>query len=302
MSEFPTGRNLVFIVGAPRSGTTWLQRLLASHPRVRTGQESNLFSGYLGPLLRSWRRELDNESDPDRATGRGGVGLPCYFTEQEFMEVFGEFAARLLAGVTRGLEPGELFLEKTPDHALFVPEITRMLPESRVIHILRDPRDVVSSLLAASRDWGRAWAPRAAGPAAERWARHVRAARRAGDGLPPGRYREIHYEDLVADTVGKVADLACFLDLEWSDEAIREAVEANRPESIRSGGGTPIRIGGALARGGEVVVREPRGFVRLDEQRTWKSELSLLQRLRVWRSVRDLMRECGYVWPASDWL
>ena len=38
----------VFIVGAQRSGTTWVQRLLCSHPRIVGGQESHLFSAYGG--------------------------------------------------------------------------------------------------------------------------------------------------------------------------------------------------------------------------------------------------------------
>src|SRR5947208_10995760 len=46
----------VFIVGAQRSGTTWLQRLLASHPAIAGGQESHLFSGYLAPLWQRWRQ------------------------------------------------------------------------------------------------------------------------------------------------------------------------------------------------------------------------------------------------------
>lgn len=43
------GENIVFIVGSPRSGTTWLQRLLATHPQIKTGQESRIFE-YVGAL------------------------------------------------------------------------------------------------------------------------------------------------------------------------------------------------------------------------------------------------------------
>jgi hypothetical protein len=35
---------------------------------------------------------------------------------------------------------------------------------------------------------------------------------------------------------------------------------------------------------------------------TWKSRLTLRQKIEVWRSVRRLMRECGYSWSARDWL
>ena len=34
----------LFIVGAPRSGTTWVQRLLTAHPRIVGGTESHLFN------------------------------------------------------------------------------------------------------------------------------------------------------------------------------------------------------------------------------------------------------------------
>ena len=77
-----TGANLVFVVGCPRSGTTWIQRLLATHPMLRTGQESDVFDLYIGPQLRAWERELDPAS-----SGRGGVGLACYFQDAEFRRV-----------------------------------------------------------------------------------------------------------------------------------------------------------------------------------------------------------------------
>src|ERR1700682_5616707 len=74
-----TGANLLFVVGCPRSGTTWVQRLLATHPGIRTGQESDVFDQYIGPQLRTWQHELDPQ-----ASGRGGVGLGCYFQDGEF--------------------------------------------------------------------------------------------------------------------------------------------------------------------------------------------------------------------------
>jgi hypothetical protein len=52
------GHNLVFLIGCPRSGTTWLQRLLASHPQVRTVQETFLFPRYISPQLRGKYSEV----------------------------------------------------------------------------------------------------------------------------------------------------------------------------------------------------------------------------------------------------
>ena len=42
----------------------------------------------------------------------------------------------LLQPMVGGLQPGELFVEKTPSHILFVPEIHALLPEARFIHVL----------------------------------------------------------------------------------------------------------------------------------------------------------------------
>ena len=78
-------------------------------------------------------------------------------------------------------------MEKTPSHALCISEIKRLLPQSRIIHILRDPRDVVTSLLAVSRSWGAAWAPKRATAAAALWADHVTARQKRRSG--PSRTR-----------------------------------------------------------------------------------------------------------------
>src|SRR5687768_1430588 len=64
----------VFVIGSPRSGTTWVQRLLVAHPAVCGGQESHFFAAF-GPPLRSMAL---------RAPGKRAVGLACYLTMEEF--------------------------------------------------------------------------------------------------------------------------------------------------------------------------------------------------------------------------
>lgn len=291
-----TGHNLVFIVGAPRSGTTWLQRLLASHPQVRTGQESKLFVSYLGPQLRAWHRELTRESDTRAASGRGGVGLSCYFEEENFLPILRNYMLQLLEPMIRGLAPGELFLEKTPSHALYIPEIKELLPESRIIHIRRDARDVVASLLVASRGWGAGWAPKLPKNAASTWVRHVKAVQRAARNLSAREFLEITYEQLWAAPEVTLKGVASFLDLAWSDEEIRAAVRANQPDAIKSGNGTPIPLRGEAAKRNGAAVNDPATFVRKAQPGAWKTDLSLQEKLRVWQVARKMMREVGYSW------
>lgn len=287
------GANLVFVVGCPRSGTTWVQRLLASHPNVRTGQESDVFDIYIGPQLQAWRRELDVTS-----SGRGGVGLGCYFRDDEFMPILKRYALELLQPMIGNLGPADVFVEKTPSHVLYVPEIAALLPAARFVNVLRDARDTVASLLSASRSWGRTWAPGSARQAAGMWVQHVEAARQAASRLGPDRFYEIRYESLHAAPERELRRLVNWLRLDWSDANLQSAVQANAPEAARRGGGTDIPLGGAFGAISGSVVKEPAGFVRKAQAGSWREDLSAADKLWVWKVARHSMARAGYAWPA----
>jgi hypothetical protein len=289
------GANLLFVVGCPRSGTTWVQRLLATHPLIRTGQESDVFDLYIGPQLRAWERELDPES-----SGRGGVGLGCYFTAAEFRAVLKGYLLKLLEPMVGGLGPSELFLEKTPGHVLYVPEIHALLPAARFVHVLRDARDTVASLLEASRGWGRAWAPRRTAQAAGTWVNHVRAARAAQQTLPAQQFFEVRYEALHADSPRVLRQLVDWLGQSWTEAEISAAVEKNSPAAARAGRGTPIPLSGEFASAIGPAVKEPAGFIRRAQAGTWREDLTLLDKIQVWRVAHATMGSVGYTW-ATPW-
>ncbi len=288
-----SGSDMLFVVGCPRSGTTWVQRLLATHPRIRTGQESDVFDQYIGPQLRAWEHELN----PD-ASGRGGVGLACYFQDVEFRRLLKTYLLQLLEPMVGNLQTGELFLEKTPGHVLYVPEIRALLPRARFIHVLRDARDTVASLLGAARGWGHAWAPRQARQAAVTWVSHVQAARQAQQGLPTDDFFEVRYEQLHSDGPRIVRNLADWLGVAWTDPEISAALARNNPSAARAGQGTPIPMGGEFASTVGPVVREPEGFVRHAHAGGWGNDLSAFDKLAVWHVARTTMAQVGYPWSA----
>jgi hypothetical protein len=193
-----------------------------------------------------------------------------------------------------GLQPGELFLEKTPSHVLYIPEIHALLPRARFIHVLRDARDTVASLLSASRTWGRAWAPRRAANAARTWVSHVDAARHAQRMLPANLYTELRYEALHASGQQVLQDLARWLGLTWTDASIAQALQRNSPAAARAGQGTPIPLGGQFAGS---VVKEPEGFIRQARAGTWRHDLTAADKLAVWRVAHVSMARAGYRWP-----
>jgi len=100
------GHNMVFIVGCARSGTTWLQRLLASHPKMHTGQETGIFSTNIGPQLRAFRREAKPNARNLRPDGLG-----CYFTEDEFCRIVKGYLLKLIEPMVAPLAADELFVE-----------------------------------------------------------------------------------------------------------------------------------------------------------------------------------------------
>jgi hypothetical protein len=285
------GHNIVFVVGCPRSGTTYLQKLLAAHPRIRTGQESDVFDLYIGPLLRTWRRELQSPSD-----GRGGVGLGCYFLEKEFLAVVKEFLMGILQPMISGLQADEIFIEKTPSHALFIEEILELLPKASFIHVLRDARDVVASILAASRSWGRGWAPRNARQAARLWLRHVETIERSKHQIPSGQFYEVRYEELWSTPYQVLKGLGEFIGLEWSDQEIEKAVCMNSFEAAKQGLGTPIPKGGEFRRRTGPVVTDPSDFTRKGVPEGWRQDLSFIEKFWVWMIARESMERVGYSW------
>jgi hypothetical protein len=299
MTTDPTGANLVLIVGCPRSGTTWLQRMLAQHDLVRTGQESHVFN-YLAPLLQRWRGDLENG-------GTRPAGLGCYMDEDGFSASVRRFADELLRPLTGRLVSGELFVEKTPSHARCLPEILELMPQVRVIHMQRDPRDVVASLLAASSSWAAGWAPKSARAAAAKWLAYSRAVRRAKSLFEPGRFLETSYEAMQRDAAAELRRCLEFMRLPFDEEFVRWAVDTNRQGGAKKplplpahGTAAGIPLGGEVAlRQGRSTVEEPAGFIRRAESGGWRQDLSLGQKLVVWRALHREMELHGYAWPPS---
>jgi Sulfotransferase family len=277
----------VFIVGSPRSGTTWLYRLLVSHAAVAGAEESQFFATF-GPAIKQFSFDLTRSYSPNQRV----IGLPCFLSHEKFRGV--------LLGVWRetisslASETTEVYLEKTPGHALFLKQIRWLLPRARFIHVVRDPRAVVASMLAASReDWGKGWAPRDAHKAAEIWKKHVSAVLAQADLLGEDLL-EVRYEDLVRDTAGSLGRVFEFLGRETSADELSDLIERQGLARQRSSGGAVERRGEFEGAG---PIREPEGFFRRGLVDSWRTELSLSEKLAVWSRVGHLMVSLGYAGP-----
>lgn len=180
---------IIFVVGAPRSGTTLMERVLNSHSKLFSMQQEtglislrNIFSRDHFGLSREENKQLFSESSD----------LVDFFTR----------AARLL----ESRNEGRTLIEKTPQHVLHIGFLTRYFPNARFVNVVRDGRDAYCS----SRKHPNV---RLNSPAiyARYWKRCIDA------GLSVKANPIVHtvrYEDFTSDPQSHLQKVMAFLDLE----------------------------------------------------------------------------------------
>jgi hypothetical protein len=119
-------------------------------------------------------------------------------------------AMRVVYALYAGKHGKRRYGDKTPDYVLNMPLLARLFPEARFLHIVRDGRDVALSLLDVQ------FGPDRVDEAAMFWSLRVARGLEAGLRLGPDRYREVRYEDLIAEPERIVASICTFVGLTFS--------------------------------------------------------------------------------------
>jgi len=192
----------IFVVGVPRSGTTWIQRMLAMHPEAWGLLETYMFSRSrgLGALL-----------DSAPPLGEADLGLPPpglgrVFDRAELLAELRTIATRWL---TQGSDGARFVIEKSPWHLSDLDVIAEILPEARFVHVMRDGRDVAVSVVAARESWSRIEqrSPSATvREVASRWADAMRQ-RETAQVMLGAQLLEVRYEDTRSDPARTCRDL-----------------------------------------------------------------------------------------------
>lgn len=127
--------SFLFVGGSQRSGTTVLQRLLCRDPQA---QPRPAEASYLRALLQAYRFGKDDFEHDTRS----------YFTDPEDFRHFHAGLVYMFLHRTRARFDGAVHLVlKEPHLTLFFPDLYELVPESRFIVVMRDPRDIVASMI-----------------------------------------------------------------------------------------------------------------------------------------------------------
>ena len=203
MNQVSLDNRLVFVVGFPRSGTYWLQRVISAHRDVAAvPNETHIFSRVIAPFVEQFHHGA--RSSPSSS----GI----YIDRAVLMDHVRRLCDDVLAP---HMTPGaQLLLERSPWHVRHMDLMGEVYPRARFIHIVRDPRDVARSIVA--HDWG----PDSLEEAAGQWVESVEVAR----ATTVDHCLQLRYEDLLSDVTGGSQAIYEWLGLDASPEHLEEAV------------------------------------------------------------------------------
>ncbi len=214
----------VFISGFGRSGTSLTLDLFAGHPEVCAVFETWLLTadnGIAGVLQQpQWHPEYYERRRREIGNDHAAVQLLPY---EEAAAELGELVAGWLM---RAVQPGQRFLvEKSPlDGAV----LAALFPRAKLVHVVRDGRDVATSTLRAADSW----APEMRGEIgriASKWKARVVGLRGWCERFDRGH--EVRFEALRRDPAAVLAELFDFAEIPYDDRRIEAIVESTAPEA-----------------------------------------------------------------------
>lgn len=198
----------IFVLGMPRSGTTLVEQILASHPRVHGGGELPYLRQIVGAAA-------------ERIEAKGYADLLARLSREELTALGTQYMHRL-----RQLSDRSHIVDKLPGNFLLAGMIRLMLPNATILHVTRDPADNALSI------WKNYFGDQLtyAYDITElgEYHRLYRSLMRHWHQVLPGGVRDVSYEALVADQRGETERLLDHAGLAFHPACLR-FYETRRP-------------------------------------------------------------------------
>lgn len=219
-TEVQVTEHPVFVLGAPRSGTSMMQWALRQHPELWGGQESN----FMVPLVEKLRDIHQFGSRRANLHWLSGQDVSV----EEFIRYMGLGLNSLYTNRAGGLR----WVEQTPQYTLHMGEILSLFPGAVFVMMLRDGRDVVESLKHFVN-------PVEHEEAARLWARFVSLGLDFAEGPDGDKVLVVRYQDAIEKTADTMSGIFAFLGLADSADSVawireRSPINSSFPGEDRS--------------------------------------------------------------------
>jgi len=205
------GDKIIFVGGAPRSGTTLVKNILDAHPDICSGPEFDI----MPEIVRVWQLGVHKVRE-----GR----ISAFLDEDQLRERFASLVHSLLEPY-RLRKKKPCIAEKTPDNILVYTQLNRLLPRAHLIHVIRDGRDVVSSMIAVAERYRLAHGKlptiiNNVEACSQTWSRYVSAPFEQPKVFQSTefqrRYIEVRYEDIIQNPEATLKYLCRRLEIDFS--------------------------------------------------------------------------------------
>jgi hypothetical protein len=191
----------LFLVGCPRSGTTWLQSLLAAHSQVVSFPESHFYNTMTTSRFGLHRLGLASPRTRKKFSGfLKLIGHPELQGYRPFFALSRRQYSRAFIAVLDAVarqQNKQAWLEKTPRHLHYIDDICAFVPESQFIHLIRNGEDVVASLYDVVQQHPERWPsmpPGNVGRCVDRWVQSIQLSRRY---VGQSHHMMVRYEHIV---------------------------------------------------------------------------------------------------------
>ena len=203
-------RQLIFIVGMPRSGTTLIEQIISSHSNVFGGGELPFLSNVVNEEILN-NKKLDTIKDNDL---------------KNLLEITQE---QYISKISKMDSSNKVFIDKAPLNYRYIGFIKKIFPNSKIINCNRDPIDVCwssyknffSGTLLFSNDLNNLALYYSL------YQNYIKFWKE----LFPDEIYDMIYENLVENPKEEIKNLLNFCDLEWEENCLKHE---NNPKSIKT--------------------------------------------------------------------
>lgn len=202
-----------FIVGVGRAGTTLLMSMLNAHPKITLPPEIHFVRRHIVSNCSVSLKKAESILRNDRYFPRLDIDISkiISFFQNSNTPFRWDITYWLILKEYLSMSSKKYIGDKDPKSIEYLPILHKLFPESKILHIIRDPRDVFASRQKAN------WSKK------RNWFSHIMTyriqfllGRHYGLLLFKDNYFEVQYERLIKDPETNLKEISSFLEIEYS--------------------------------------------------------------------------------------